>query len=67
MCKQFLSYNCNMCSIAPPTDYTDNKILQKLLTEEEYFSRAEVKFYIDIRDSKSYIVKIEKLRKGKNK
>lgn len=56
-----------MCSIAPLTDYTDNKILQKLPTEEEYFSRAEVKFYIDIRDSKKYIVKIEKLRKGKNK
>lgn len=56
-----------MCSIAPPNDYTDNKILQKLPTEEEYFSRAEVKFYIDIRDSKKYIVKIEKLRKGKNK
>lgn len=56
-----------MCSIAPPTGYTDNKILQKLPTEEEYFSRAEVKFYIDIRDSMKYIVKIEKLRKGKNK
>ena len=67
MCKHFLSYNCNMCSIAQLTDYTDNKILQKLPTEEEYFSRAEVKFYIDIRDSKKYIVKIEKLRKGKNK
>lgn len=56
-----------MCSIALPTDYTDNKILQKLPTEEEYFSRTEVKFHIDIRDSKKYIVKIEKLRKGKNK
>ena len=62
--KQFAVWNQNGCSIAPLTGYANNLIYQELPTECEYFTNADERIYIDLRDSKEYTGELEKLRRG---
>ena len=52
--KQFVAWNYNGCSIAPLTGYTNNLI---------YFTNADERVYIDLRDSKEYTGELEKIRR----
>ena len=49
--KQFITQNCNGCSVAPLTDYANNPIYQELPTKNEYFSTSNESIYLDLRDS----------------
>ena len=61
--KQFVAWNYNGCSIAPLTGYANNLIYQELPTEGEYFTNADERVYIDLRDSKEYTGELEKIRR----
>ena len=64
--KQFVAWNYNGCSIAPLTGYANNLIYQELPTEGEYFTNADERVYIDLRDSKEYTGELGKLRRDNN-
>ena len=61
--KQFVAWNCKDCSIVPLTDYANNPIYQKIPTEREYFTNADERVYIDLKDRKEYTVVLKKLRR----
>ena len=55
LCKQFVAWNCNGCSIAPLTDYANSLIYLELPTEKYYFTDADGRLYIDLRDSEGIL------------
>ena len=59
--KQFVTWNCDGCSIAPLTDCINNPIYQELPTEEQYFTTSDDRLYLDLKDSRLYTNEIEKL------
>lgn len=60
--KQFVVWCCNGCSITPLKDYANNRIYQNPPTESDYFSSADERLFLDMRDSMGYTLELEKLR-----
>ena len=58
---QFIVFSCNSCSIAPLTDYANNEVYQELVRQEKYLSSSDERLYIDLKRSKGYTDKLEKL------
>ena len=63
----FVAYSYDCCTAAPLTKYANNKILQELLKERNYFTKTDEKLYIHIRRSKGYTDKLEKLKSSATK
>ena len=60
--KMFVTYNCNVCSTAPLTQYKNNPIYQDITPEEEYRDNSrDDRIYIDMRRSQGYTAELEKL------
>ena len=60
--QMFVAYYCEGCSAAPLTQYKNNKIKQELTKEKDYFGDySDERLYIDMRHSKGYTDKLEKL------
>ena len=60
--KQFITWSCNVSSVAPITDYIDNPVFQELPNEDTYFSlKSDEKNYLDLRASSGYVKEAEKL------
>ena len=60
--KQFVAWSCNDSSVAPLTDYMNNKIYQELTEEDNYFDvRSDGRLYLDLRASSGYVKEAEKL------
>ena len=58
----FVAYYCERCSTALLTQYTNNEIKQELTKEKYYFGdNFDERLYIDMRRSKWYTNKLEKL------
>ena len=63
----FLSYWCNDCSTSPLPEYANNEIYQELTKGQNYFKgTSDKKLYIDMRRSKGYTDKLEKLTRDDN-
>ena len=61
MYKQFVAWSCNGSSVAPLTDYMNNKIYQELIKEDDYFDvRSDERLYLDLRASSGYVKEPEK-------
>ena len=61
----FVAYYCEGCSAAPLTQYKNNKIKQELTKEKDYFGdSSDERLYIDMRRSKGYTDKLEKLNRN---
>ena len=66
--KQFVAQNCNGSSIAPLTDYMNNKLYQKLIEEDDYFDvRSDERLYLHLRASSGYVKEAEKLERNDSK
>ena len=65
--KQFVTWSCNGCSIAPLIDYINNPIYQELPTESEYFSSSDERVYLDLRASYGFTKEMEKLERNDSK
>ena len=60
--KQFVAWSCNDSSVAPLTDYMNNKIYQELTEEDNYFDvRSDGRLYLDLTASSGYVKEAEKL------
>ena len=60
--KQFITWSCNVSSVALITDYIDNPVFQELPNEDTYFSlKSDEKNYLDLRASSGYVKEAEKL------
>ena len=60
--KMFVTYNCNVCSTAPLTQYKNNPIYQDITPEEEYRDNSrDDRIYTDMRRSQGYTAELEKL------
>ena len=60
--KMFVTYNCNVCSTAPLTQYKNNPIYQDITPEEEYRDNSrDDRIYIGMRRSQGYTAELEKL------
>ena len=57
----FVAFTCDGCSTIPLTKYANNEIYQELPKEQNYFTNTDEKLYIDMRRSKGYTDKLEKL------
>ena len=64
LCKQFVGWSCNGCSIAPLTDYINNPIHQELPEESEFFSTNCERIHLDLRASYEYSKEMEKLERN---
>lgn len=62
--KQFVAWNCNGCSTESITGYINNPICQELPIKKKHFSQVDDSIYINLRDSRGYADKIEKLRQN---
>ena len=57
-----MAYNCDRCSTAHLTQYKINKIYQEITEEDDFgISTKDDWVYIDMRRSKGYTDKLEKL------
>ena len=66
--KQFVAWSCIDSSVAPLTDYTNNKIYQELIEEDDYFNvRSDERLYFDLRASSGYVKEAEKLERNNSK
>ena len=46
--KQFVAWSCGGSSVALLSDYMNNPVFQKLVSEEEYFDvRSDERIYLD--------------------
>ena len=55
-------WSCNGSSIAPLTDYMNNLIYQKLISEDDYFDViGDKRIYLDLIASSGYVKEAEKL------
>ena len=59
--NQFVVWNCDGCSIAPLSDYANNKVYQELPRFKNLFDKTEKKLYIDLRRSEGYNNDLENL------
>ena len=59
--NQFVVWNCDGCSIAPLSDYANNKVYQELPRFKNLFDKTDEKLYIDLRRSKGYNNELENL------
>ena len=60
--KQLVAWSCNDSSVAPLTDYMNNKIYQELTEEDNYFDvRSDGRLYLDLTASSGYVKEAEKL------
>ena len=60
--EMFVAYYCDGCSMAPLTQYKNNKTKQGLTKEKEYFSsKSDGRFNIDMKRSKGYTDELKKL------
>ena len=68
LCKQFVAWCCNGCSVAPLTsyiDYIDNPIYQELIDEGKYEGNTcNERIYLDLRASSRYTNKAVKLERN---
>ena len=63
--QMFVAYNCYGCSAAPLTQYKNNEIYQELIKERHHFGNdSDEKLYIDMRRSKGYTDKLEKVTRN---
>ena len=60
---QFVAWYCERSSIARLLDYTHNPVFQELPTQNQYFTNADEKIFIDLRRGKGYTNEIEKLNR----
>ena len=68
LCKRFVAWSCIDSSVAPPTDYTNNKIYQELIEEDDYFNvRSDERLYLDLTASSGYVKEAEKLEPNNSK
>ena len=66
--KQFVAWSCNGSSVAPLTDYMNNKIYQELIEEDDYFDvRSNEELYLDLRTSSGYVKEAEELERNNSK
>ena len=60
--QMYVAYYCEGCSAAQLTQYKNNEIKQEFSKEKDYFwYNSDVRLYIDMRCSKVYTNKLEKL------
>ena len=59
--NQFVVWNCDGCSIAPLSDYANNKVYQELPRFKNLLDKTEKKLYIDLRRSEGYNNDLENL------
>ena len=60
--QKFVVYYYEGCSAAPLTQYKNRKVKQELTKEKDYFwDDSDERLYIDMRRSKRYTNKLEKL------
>ena len=65
--KMFVTYNCNVCSTAPLTQYKNNPIYQDIMPEEKYRENSrDDRIYIDMRRSQGYTYELEKLTRDES-
>ena len=58
----FVTHSCNGCDSAPLTQYKNNDIYREIIEEEKYFKdKSDERIYIDMRRSKAYTDKLEKI------
>ena len=57
--KQFVTWACKSCYVAPLTDYANNNIFQELPTEEDYFTNSDKRLYLDFRKNNGYTNELE--------
>ena len=66
--KQFVAWSCNGSSVAPLTDYMNNKIYQELIEEDDYFDvRSDEGLYLDLTASSGYVKEAEELEQNNSK
>ena len=66
--KQFVAWNCNSSSVAPLTDYMNNKIYQELIEEDDYFDvKSNERLYLDLRTSSGYVKETAKFERNDSK
>ena len=59
---QFVSWNCDGCTIALLTDYANNEVYQELVRKDKYLVSFDEKLYLDLRRNKSYTDELENLQ-----
>ena len=64
--SQFVAWYCKGSSIALLSDYAHNLIFQELPIQNQYFTNAAEKNFIDLRRQKGYSNKIEKLNRDES-
>ena len=52
---------CKGWSIAPLSDYTHNKIYQKMVRKEKYLTDSDERLYIDLRQGKGHTGEFERV------
>ena len=62
--RQFVTWSCNGCYVAPLTDYANNEIYQELPKQNDYFTNSGKRLYLDLRRSKRYTGELEKLTRA---
>ena len=60
----FIAFQCEDCTITPLPEYANNEIFQKPPKERNYFTNTNEKLYINMRRSKGYTGKLEKLTRN---
>ena len=65
--KQFVTWGCGGCTVAPLTDYINNPVYQELPSEKDYFDSSDERVYIDLRASYGYTKELEKLERNNSK
>ena len=62
--KMLVAHACNGCSSAPLTQYKNNEIYQEITAKDEFTSNEkDNRIYIDMRRSKGYTDKLEKINR----
>ena len=62
--KMLLAHACNGCNSAPLTQYKNNEIYQEITAKDEFTSNEkDNRIYIDMRRSKGYTDKLEKINR----
>ena len=59
--KQFVTWSCNVSSVAPLRDYINNPIYQELIDEDYFDARSDERIYLDLRASLGYTTEAGKL------
>ena len=66
--KQFVAWNCNGSSVAPPSEYMNNPIFQELPDRDKYLIVTnDDRMYLDLRATSGYVKEAEKLERNHSK